>query len=135
MQLFHDPSNEPDFGELFVGDRWAFPGGPAALGLIQNCFGDATSIYKTDLFDAVGYFHEIYGVTYEDWELHLRLALAGYKMLSLPLPLFWYRVAPGSMSQSTSQYSNMRVVVSTIQRNIPAQFAPLVDLLVGAYAS
>jgi O-antigen biosynthesis protein len=134
MQFFRDPSNEPALGELFVGDRWAFPGGPAALGLIQNCFGDATSIYKTGLFDAVGYFHEIYGVTYEDWELHLRLALAGYKMLSLPLPLFWYRVAPGSMSRSTSQYSNMKVVASTIQRNIPAQLAPLVDLLVGNYA-
>lgn len=135
MQFFGDPINEPDLSELFVGDRWAFPGGPVALGLIQNCFGDATSIYKTNLFEAVGYFHEIHGVTNEDWELHLRLALAGYQILSLPLPLFWYRVTPGSMSQSTSRYSNMRVVASTIQRNIPAQLAPIVDLLVGAHGS
>jgi O-antigen biosynthesis protein len=135
MQFFSDPMNEPDLSDLFVGDRWAFPGGPVALGMIQNCFGDATSIYKTNLFDAVGYFHEIYGVTNEDWEMHLRLALAGYQILSLPLPLLWYRVTPGSMSRSTSRYSNMRVVASTIQRNIPAQLAPIVDLLLGTHAS
>jgi GT2 family glycosyltransferase len=85
--------------------------------------------------NAVGYFHEIYGITYEDWELHPRLALGGYKILCLPVPLFWYRVAPESMSRSTSRYSNLRVVASTIQRNIPPQLAPLVDLLVGAHTS
>jgi GT2 family glycosyltransferase len=87
MQVFRNPFNEPDLSQLFTEDRRAFPGGPVALGLIQNCFGNATSIYKTALFNAVGYFHEIYGVTYEDWELHLRLALGGYKILSLPVPL------------------------------------------------
>jgi O-antigen biosynthesis protein len=134
MQFFHDPFNQPDLSELFASERWAFPAGPVALGLIQNCFGDATAIYKRELFDALGYFHEVYGVTYEDWELHLRWALAGCKLLSLPLPLFWYRVAPGSMSRSTSRYSNMRVVASTIRRNISPQLAPILDLLVGSHA-
>jgi O-antigen biosynthesis protein len=134
MQFFREPHDEPDLGELFTSERWAFPGGPAALGLIQNCFGDATAIYRRELFQSVGYFHEIYGVTHEDWEMHLRWALAGCKMLSLPLPLFWYRVVPGSMSRSTIPYANMRVVVSTIRRNLPSQLAPIVDLLVGSQA-
>jgi len=134
MQFFSDPFNEPDLSELFASQRWAFPAGPVALGLIQNCFGDATAIYKSELFGALGYFHEVYGVTHEDWELHLRWALAGCKLLSLPLPLFWYRVAPGSMSRSTSRYSNMRIVASTIRRNISPQLAPILDLLVGSHA-
>jgi hypothetical protein len=134
MQFFRDPCNEPDLNDLFTSERWAFPAGPAALGLIQNCFGDATAIYRRELFDTIGYFHEIYGVTHEDWELHLRWALAGCKMLSLPLPLFWYRVAPGSMIRSTSMYDNLRVVASTIRQQIPPQLASLVDLLVGSQA-
>jgi hypothetical protein len=90
---------------------------------------------RRELFDAFGYFHEIYGVTHEDWELHLRWALAGCKLLSLPQPpLFWYRVAPGSMSRSTSRYSNLRVVASTIRENISPPLAPILDLLVGTYA-
>jgi glycosyltransferase involved in cell wall biosynthesis/GT2 family glycosyltransferase len=134
MQSFHDPFNPPDLSELFASERWAFPAGPVAVGLIQNCFGDATAIYKRELFDAFGYFHEFYGVTYEDWELHLRWALAGCKLLSLPLPLFWYRLAPGSMSKSTSPYSNMQVVASTLRKNIAPQLAPILDLLIGSHA-
>jgi GT2 family glycosyltransferase/glycosyltransferase involved in cell wall biosynthesis len=134
VQFFSDPFSEPDLNELFAGQRWGFPGGPVALGLIQNCFGDAIAIYRRELFDAFGYFHEIYGVTHEDWELHLRWALAGSKLLSLPQPLFWYRVAPDSMSRSTSRYGNLRVVASTIRENISPQLAPILDLLVGTYA-
>jgi glycosyltransferase involved in cell wall biosynthesis/GT2 family glycosyltransferase len=132
MVFFHDPLNEPDLSELFVSTRWAFPAGPAALGLIQNCFGDATAIYKRELFGTAGYFHEIHGTTYEDWELHLRWALAGCKILSLPLPLFWYRVTPGSMSRSTNGYSNMQVIASAFRQSIPPLLAPIVDLLVGS---
>jgi glycosyltransferase involved in cell wall biosynthesis/GT2 family glycosyltransferase len=135
MQCFHDSLNPPDLSDLFVRERWAFPGGPAALGLIQNCFGDATAIYKRERFDTAGYFHEIHGVTHEDWELHLRWALAGCKMLSLPLPLFWYRVSPDSMVRSTNLYDNMRMVASAIRQNIPTPLAPLVDLLVGIHMS
>jgi glycosyltransferase involved in cell wall biosynthesis/GT2 family glycosyltransferase len=133
MQMFSDPAAEPNFAELLSGERWAFPGGPAALGLVQNCFGDATAIYKRELFERTGCFHETAGVTHEDWQLHLRASLDGQVLLSLPLPLFWYRVAPDSMVRNTSPYANMRVVASAFAAKMPPAFAPMIDLMVGMH--
>jgi glycosyltransferase involved in cell wall biosynthesis/GT2 family glycosyltransferase len=135
MQFFHDPLHDPDPRELRTGERWCFPGGPAALGAVQNCFGDATAIYKRNIFERVGRFHEVFGVTHEDWQLHLRACLANYKLLSLPLPLFWYRVTPGSMARSTSAYANMRIIASTLRQELPPDIAPMVDFLTGMHLS
>ena len=133
MQFFHKATGEPDPRELISGERWAFPGGPIALGVIQNCFGDATAIYKRGLFEHVGCFHEIMGVTYEDWQLHLRACLEGLSLLSLPLPLFWYRVTPGSMMRSTNAYENMRTVASALHAKVPRSFAAAIDFMIGAH--
>lgn len=48
-----------------------------------------TCLYKRSIFDAVGGFDEQYNR--EDWDLHLKLAKAGFCALHLPLPLFTYR--------------------------------------------
>jgi glycosyltransferase involved in cell wall biosynthesis len=131
MQFFRNPTGGPDFEELLTGERWAFPGGPVALGVIQNCFGDATAIYKHDLFERIGYFHELPGVTFEDWQLHLRACLEGFSLLSLPLPLFWYRIAPGSMIKTTNIYANLRVVASALHEKMPGSLTQLVDFMIG----
>jgi O-antigen biosynthesis protein len=131
MQFFHDALNEPNPQELITGERWSFSGGPVALGLLQNCFGDATAIYKRTVFEKTGPFHEIAGVTYEDWQLHLRACLAGCQLLSLPLALFWYRVLPDSMIRSTNQYFNMRAVASVFHRQVPANLVPIIDFIIG----
>jgi GT2 family glycosyltransferase len=132
MQPFHEATGEPDPQELINGERWAFPGGPIALGAFRNCFGDATAIYKRDLFEHVGCFHETKGVTHEDWQLHLRACLEGLSLLSLPLPLLWYRVAPGSMIRNTNAYENMRVVASALHSKVPRSFATAIDFMIGA---
>lgn len=66
-------------------ERWAFTGGSAELGLSVNCFGDATGIYRREVFERVGFFHEWHGIGHEDWHLHARASLAGLKHLSLPV--------------------------------------------------
>jgi hypothetical protein len=53
-------------------------------------------------------------------------------VLSLPVPLFWYRVAPGSMIRSTSDYRNMRLIAGEIEARLPPALTPLVGLLIGA---
>ncbi len=133
MQLFPDPTGQPDIRALPASSRWAFPGGPLELGVIQNCFGDATAIYKRDTFDRIGGFHEIRNVTYEDWQLHLRASLEGLTLLSLPLPLFWYRVTPDSMSRTTNYGANMRMIASAVQEKIPRSLAKIVDLMIGSH--
>jgi glycosyltransferase involved in cell wall biosynthesis len=131
MQHFEDPTGDPDPWDLVTGRRWAFSGGPVALGLLQNCFGDTTAIYKHEMFERIGYFHEIFGVTHEDWQLHLRACLEGLTLLSLPLPLFWYRVAPGSVIRSTDPYENISVIASTFREKMPPNLRQIIDFMIG----
>ncbi len=130
MQFFRDPWNEPN-RRLHREERWAYSGGPAALGLLQNVFGDAVSIIRRAVFEEVGLFHEQYGVTHEDWDFLLRAVLDGRSLLSIPEPLFWYRLSPNSMLRTTSDYQNMRVIARSIHSRLPASLAPLADLAIG----
>jgi glycosyltransferase involved in cell wall biosynthesis len=132
LQLFSDEFGEPNEKELLFGERWAFSAGPVALGVVANCFGGVSAIFKKELFSAIGYFHEIYGVGYEDWDIYLRAAMANRIILSLPVPLLWYRFRPGSITTATDQYENVRVIASTVQRRVGSEFSQLIDFVIGS---
>jgi GT2 family glycosyltransferase len=108
-----------------------FSGGPVLLGAVHNCFGDASGIYRKAVFDEVGYFHELRGVTFEDWQMHLRIVASGFRLLSLPEPLVWYRVRADSMLRTTRRYDNARVIASTVDGIPCSKLGPLVDYLMG----
>ena len=128
MQIFRDPIGTPDLSLLDRGERWAFTAGPAELGLSVNCFGDATGIYRREVFDRIGLFHEMRGVGHEDWHLHARAVLAGLSTLSLPMPLYWYRRVPSGMLSTTDQYLNNRIVWDAYVEALPPRLARFVDL-------
>ncbi|MGE3888122.1 MAG: glycosyltransferase [Vicinamibacterales bacterium] len=77
-----------------------FLGGALGLGLFENGFGDAQALVRRDVLESLNGFTEDFGVGHEDWELFARAALAGHEVLSIPEPLFWYRVSSGSMLRS-----------------------------------
>ena len=135
MQLFHNPRGEPGLDNLESGPRLAFPGGPLASASMWNCYGGVTGIYKKSVFDDVGGFHEIHGVGFEDWQLFVRAAAAGKTILCLPLPLFWYRVAPNSMTHNNDLYRNMGMIAATFKAMMPKQLHVLMDLLVGLHSA
>ncbi len=130
MSIFRDPTGEPDLGDLHAAERWGFPGGSVELGLSVNVFGDATGIYRREVFDRVGLFHERRGVGYEDWHLHARAALAGLSILSIPESLYWYRRVPTGMLMSTDEFDNNRIVWDAYAEALPAGLRRLVDLSV-----
>lgn len=131
IKHFHDETQPPNAATHGNGTEHYFSAGPILLGSIHNCFGDCSGIYRTDIFDQVGGFHEIYGVTYEDWQMHLRIAVAGFRILSLPEPLLWYRIRKASMLRSTRPYTNARVIASVIDSLPSSALAPLSDYLIG----
>lgn len=130
MQVFFDREGWPDPGSIGAGEIWGFTAGPVELGLSVNCFGDANGIYKRSVFDRIGGFQENRGVGHEDWELYARAALAGLKLVSLPVPLYWYRRDPGGMLLSTDPYRNMQVVWDTYRRHLGPNLRYLADLAV-----
>jgi glycosyltransferase involved in cell wall biosynthesis len=135
--IFHDDDNiaEPHQVETFV--RAALNGGydvltsqylvfedsdgpesatvrffPMGLGgtfsFFRNRFGDANCLIKREVFQAIGGFTELRGVGWEDWELFLKLHLAGYRMALVPEPLFRYRVSGDGMLATGSLHANNR---------------------------
>lgn len=80
--------------------RFAPIGADLALAVFTPCFGDANGLYSSKLFKELGGFSEDYGITHEDWEFHVSASLAGAKSITLPTPLFWYRIDPAGMYRS-----------------------------------
>lgn len=130
MSIFREATGLPDLALLQSGERWAFTGGPVELGLSVNCFGDATGIYRREVFDRAGFFHEWHGIGHEDWHLHARAALAGLKHLSLPVPLYWYRRVDSGMLSTTDLYLNNRIIWNVYKAALPASLSRLIDLSV-----
>jgi glycosyltransferase involved in cell wall biosynthesis len=128
MLIFRETFGEPDLDLLDQGERWAFTGGPQELGLSLNCFGDATGVYRREVFERVGFFHEWRGIGHEDWHLYARAALAGLSIVSLPVPLYWYRRVPTGMLQSTDRYANNKIIWDVYRSAIPPNLRRFVDL-------
>jgi GT2 family glycosyltransferase len=131
LKHFHEESRPPSAAAHGNGAEHYFSAGPILLGSIHNCFGDCSAIYRTNVFGKVGGFHEIHGVGYEDWQMHLRIAASGFRILSLPEALLWYRIRKGSMLRSTLPYRNARVIASAIDALSCSALAPLSDYLIG----
>ncbi len=108
-------------------------GGAAAVGAFENCFGDANALVRRSCFESLGGFTEDYGVTHEDWEFHARAVLQGFKLTVVPEFLFWYRVNPDSMLQTTNQYRNHLRSIRPYLEAVPRALQPLVLFAQGQY--
>ena len=131
IRHFHDASGPPDESGFGHGPDQLFAGGPVAVGAVHNCFGDASGIYRRAMIEQIGGFHERPGVTFEDWQLHLRAVVSGFRLLSLPEPLVWYRVRDDSMLRTTCRYDNARVIAEVVCQLPPDRLEPVFDLLMG----
>jgi hypothetical protein len=116
MQLFTDGSD----GELpATRHRLAFSGGPVALAALTNCFGGVTAIYKRTLFSEIDPFHEIAGVGHEDWELYLRIALAGRRIMSVQHPLLAITISSissGHLRRTATRWDSYRRLANRTER-------------------
>lgn len=118
-------------GDEDVAARWLFPPPDPALGIFQNCFGDANALVRRSVFFALGGFTEDVGVTHEEWELFAKAALAGRRIEILPDPVFYYRFDPGSMVRTTSAFANHRRSLRPYLADVPETYRPLVELAHG----
>ena len=86
------------------------------LALAQNTYGDANAIYRVDVIRSLGAFSEERGFACQDWDLFLRMCLAGKKYWLLPEPLFWYRVRADSMLRSSNWAQTLFAIKSSFGR-------------------
>ncbi|RRI05964.1 glycosyltransferase [Mesorhizobium tamadayense] len=88
-------------------------GGPDALGLIHNVYGDANAMMRRGVFSQIGFLTEEPGYAMHDWEFFARASLAGLKIRPIPKPLYWYRSKPDGMFRTSNWYDNRRPVIET----------------------
>lgn len=112
-----------------------FPlGGPVSLSAEQNVFGSATALFSRQALQKVGGYTEVYGVGHEDYELYIRLAIAGCQIEVCPEPLFFYEVGRPSMISSTSLVRNFNRCFEPIAEHMPPEMIDYVNLNAGRTA-
>lgn len=97
-----------------------FLGGSEYCGLIKNVLGDANALYRRDSIMEFMYTED-YGIGFEDWELLVKMTLAGKKVTTCPEPLYYYRVHPdpkNSMLMSGPDYLNMKRMLRVYEEQI-----------------
>lgn len=90
-------------------------GGPDALGLIHNVYGDANAMMRRSVFSRIGFLIEQPGYAMHDWELFARASLAGLKIRTIPKPLYWYRSKPDGMFRTSNWYDNRLPVLEAFR--------------------
>lgn len=96
--------------------------GPHLLASLRNIYGDATAIYRTEAFRAVGGYETDRGTSFEDWEAFVKLAHAGYRLDVIPEHLFYYRHLPSGFSRRTNPWANHERVLRQFRQreSLPA---------------
>jgi GT2 family glycosyltransferase len=88
-------------------------------GLLNPCaFGGSMFMVRRSAFEAVGGYRELRGVGHEDWELYVRLALAGYKVDVLPEMLQFYRQVEGSLARTLPAESARRRLLEPYEQTL-----------------
>jgi GT2 family glycosyltransferase len=90
-----------------------FPtGGPAALGVIWNIFGDVNVMFRRERFLSLGGYTDEPELGCEDYEIAAALARAGGRMMILPRALYAYRYSEVNMARGMS---NERLYLSHLR--------------------
>lgn len=102
-------------------------GNALAYGALANTLCDTTTLIHKDSFRHVGGFREDYGIGHEDFELYLRLAIAGEPCAIIPEILFYYRRDPGksSVQLNTNAAQNRMRSLRPFLENLPPPMAEL----------
>ena len=122
---------QPPMEDIYSQPHWGFVPFTMSVSIWMNNFGDAAAIYRADKVRAVGGFHERYGITHEDWGLHLKMSQAGHRKAYIPRPLFWYRGSADSMSRTTNKYANAQVQIDQWMELLPASGSAVVQFILG----
>ena len=61
----------------------------------------------------------------EDWELFSKLIVGGFRLETVPKPLYWYRIRESSHSKITAKYANNLRTIRPYLQELPQALHPL----------
>lgn len=95
-------------------------GQDAGLGVTENVFGDAFAVYRVSSLREMGGWDGTSKALWEDWQLFLRMTLAGQKIVIIPAEMFLYRIRPGSMARTYSKFFGQIRIAETLSKSARA---------------
>jgi O-antigen biosynthesis protein len=115
---------------------WAFrpTGGPLLLGGVENVWGGASLLYRTDVLRSLGGYREHPDNVNEDWHLQSRLVTAGHHICIVPCPVLHYRLRGDSRNHTVNLDVGQRFVLHDSLRNVqltPADQEALWEAMTG----
>ena len=94
-------------------------GDSLVAGMIDpSVFGGPVILIRREVFEAIGGYREVRGAAHEDWELHARLALGGYRTDVIPEYLHFYRQIDDSLSRRADRFIAKRRMIETFDRSL-----------------
>jgi GT2 family glycosyltransferase len=105
LTMFNDGERWQELGHEKNNNNYHPTGQDIGLGLTQNCFGDALAVYRTAALNEVGGWDDSSKALWEDWQLFLKLTIAGKKIVTIPQAMLLYRVRPTSMARTYSNFN------------------------------
>lgn len=115
-------------------ERWMMLGNAPSVGVFANYFGPAAALFRRSCFEQLGGFTELHGTGCEDWEIFARATLAGMNLQNVPVALFWYRLSPGSMSQTVNGYAGLFRALTPYFAQVPSALRSVLHFAQGAEA-
>jgi GT2 family glycosyltransferase len=99
------------------------PLGPNLIGGLIDpiVFGPPMIIIRRTVFNAIGGYREVRGAAHEDWELQVRLLLAGYRTDVIPEFLLYFRRLHDGLALTSDDFAAKRRLIDTYD----AEFARL----------
>jgi hypothetical protein len=73
-------------------------------------------LIRRKTFESLGGYRELRGAAHEDWELHARLALDGYKTDVLPEYLHFYRQLEDGLARTSDDFLAKRRIIETYDK-------------------
>jgi hypothetical protein len=108
-----------------------FLGGTLPLAAIGNQLGGNGVIMRRSAWEAVGGYHETPGLGLEDWDILVRMLMAGLRVVAVPEPLYWYRIHTGGVNTSTDRFASHQLVLERFRDLLPAPLKVFADLVHG----
>jgi glycosyltransferase involved in cell wall biosynthesis len=108
-------------GELLVPARsYIRPLGAALVAAMVEpwVLGGPMIIIRRRVFEAIGGYHELRDAGHEDWEMHIRLTMAGYRTDVIPEFLHYYRVVDDGLARSFVDFTAKQRIIDTFDRRM-----------------
>lgn len=93
------------------------PLGPDLVSGLVNpmVLGPSMILIRRSAFEAIGGYRTVHGAAHEDWELQIRLLMAGFRVDVLPEYLLYFRKTASGLSLTSSEYAAKQRLIDTYE--------------------